>query len=130
MNDATREYVRRFAAEAPPLSPAQRDLIRRIWAAALTTRQPDTPTRPITRTVQNNKLERHCPACGGTDNIPRVFITASEAADALGFAPGQTGTAGAQRVYKLIKSGRLRSVRLGRVLRIPASEIERLAGEA
>lgn len=46
MNEATREYVRRFVAEAPPLSPAQRDLIRRICAATLVAPQPDTPAHP------------------------------------------------------------------------------------
>lgn len=44
MNEADIEYLRKFAAEAPPLSPAQRDLIRRICALTLPSAQRKSTT--------------------------------------------------------------------------------------
>lgn len=81
-------------------------------------------------TVKDGRTERTCPNCGGTGHIPCVMLTAVEVAETLGFPAGKTGTAGAQRVYRLVKAGALRGVRVGAVLRIPAAEVERLAGAA
>ena len=51
-----------------------------------------------------------------TSPSPRVMLTAEQAADALGI--------GRTTVYALIKSGELRSLRIGRLRRIPADEID------
>jgi excisionase family DNA binding protein len=56
----------------------------------------------------------------------RVAYSLTEVAEAFGFAPGPRGRAGEARVRRLIDSGQLRSVRVGRSIRVPASEIERL----
>lgn len=62
--------------------------------------------------------------------MEQQFLTADEFAEVLGFKPGQSERAGRMRVYRLINAGRVRAVRLGRSVRIPVSEIERLAGAA
>ena len=62
-----------------------------------------------------------------TEPTPRMFLTVDEVALALGYQPGGSNRAGRMRVHRLINAGRIRAVRLGRSLRIPVSEIERLA---
>lgn len=61
---------------------------------------------------------------------PRT-LSLTEAAAELGLNPGSSGTAGAQRLYKMSLRGQLRITRIGRSLRVPRTEVERLAsGEA
>jgi excisionase family DNA binding protein len=50
--------------------------------------------------------------------VPRLALSLSEAATALGFSR--------QHIYNLIAAGKLRSVSLGRSRRIAVSEIERV----
>ena len=60
-----------------------------------------------------------------TNPTPRVMLTPEQAADALGI--------GRTTVFALIKSGELRSLRIGHLRRVPADEIDaytaRLAAE-
>lgn len=49
-----------------------------------------------------------------------------EAADRLGFERGPSGRAGKQRVYRLVTSGQLRAVRIGRDLRVAAADLDAL----
>lgn len=54
-----------------------------------------------------------------------------ETAERLGLDPGASGTAGYQRVYKMVTTGHLRAVRVGRTLRVPMSALDEfLAGDA
>jgi len=49
-----------------------------------------------------------------------------EVANRLGLAPGKSGQAGYLRVYKMVTRGELRAFRVGRGLRVAASELDRL----
>lgn len=51
-----------------------------------------------------------------TTPTPRLMLTPEQAADALGI--------GRTTIFALIKSGELRSLRIGRLRRIPADEID------
>jgi excisionase family DNA binding protein len=59
---------------------------------------------------------------------PRVYSVA-EVADLLAFPAGRSGVAGEMRVRRLITAGQLRAVRIGRAVRIPCTEIDRLLTE-
>ena len=48
------------------------------------------------------------------------FVNVERGASVLGCSPGV--------VYRLVNSGELEAVRVGRLLRIPTSELHRLAG--
>lgn len=52
-----------------------------------------------------------------------------EVATELGLDPGKSGVAGYQRVYKMVQARRLRAVRVGRTLRVPATELDRFLAE-
>lgn len=54
--------------------------------------------------------------------IPPVLTTARQAASALSLSE--------REVRRMVKDGRLRAVRVGRAVRIPYSELLRLAGDA
>ena len=52
----------------------------------------------------------------------RLAVTAREAADMLGVTD--------RFIYSLVKSGTIRSTRIGAAIRIPIGEVHRLAGVA
>lgn len=56
-------------------------------------------------------------------------LSLTEVADQLGLDPGESGTAGYQVVYKMVRARRLRAVRVGRALRVPAAELDRFLAE-
>lgn len=49
----------------------------------------------------------------------------AEAAAELGLPAGPSGRAGKQRVYRMVRTNQLRAVRIGKELRVPASELDR-----
>lgn len=55
----------------------------------------------------------------------RSFSLAEFAAE-LGLPTGPSGRAGKQRVYRMVVNEELRAVRVGKELRVPASELDRL----
>ncbi|MFL6141619.1 MAG: helix-turn-helix domain-containing protein [Labedaea sp.] len=55
-------------------------------------------------------------------------LSLTEAAAELGLNPGRSGTAGMQRLYKMALRGELRITRIGRSIRVPRDEVDRLAG--
>lgn len=59
-----------------------------------------------------------------------LAYSVAEVAEMLSFEPGKSGRAGEFRVRRLIDTGQLRAVRVGRSVRVPDTEITRLlAGE-
>lgn len=65
-----------------------------------------------------------------TDDETVLAVDATEAARRLSFPAGQTGTAGKQKVLKLVRDGRLRGVLIGKTIRIPVSELHRFLDTA
>lgn len=58
-----------------------------------------------------------------------LALTLAEAADSLSFPRGESGTAGTQRVYRLVLAGKLRAVKIGKSLRVPVAELERFLAD-
>lgn len=53
-------------------------------------------------------------------------LSLSEAATQLGLEPGKSGTAGIQKLRRMVLAGQLHAVRIGKGFRIPVTELERL----
>lgn len=61
--------------------------------------------------------------------VPVLALTLAEAAEALSFPPGKSGTAGTQRVYRLVLAKKLRAVKIGKSLRVPVAELDRFLAD-
>ena len=100
------DQIERLLAEYERIAALQRDLVAEIGRAFAAIQ------RQVGDEVWASPLDR-----------PQ-FLNVEETARALGFKPGR---AGCSRVYRMISAGQLRAVRLGRALRVPVAEIQRLA---
>lgn len=59
--------------------------------------------------------------------MPALTLSLREVAAELGLSPGRSGTAGRQRVLRLIRAKKLRAVQVGKEFRVARSEVERFA---
>lgn len=57
-------------------------------------------------------------------------VSLSEAATQLGLEPGKSGTAGMQKLRRMVLRGELAGVRIGKAFRVPVTELERLLSSA